>query len=353
MTNDRNNMRAFRMQAIGQATFRTVAKPRSARGELLIRPIVTGICSTDVHVLYEGAAGVRDLPVTMGHEVVGEVIDLDDSMGGFVVGDHVVIEPLLPCGACDHCRRGLPNLCQSSAHLGITRDGCFAEFVSVPARQATVVSGIDPLSALMIEPLACALHFVTKASANAGDTIVVLGAGPAGLLTMQAAKVSGLTVVVSEPSAFRRNLASELGADAVVDPRTEDVGSVVEELTAGLGARAVIEVTGVPSVVTQAVNLAAPGSTVVLAGVCGHPTVAVDTDRIVAREVCVVGALASRWQFDRARQLVMSGAIDVTSVVTGVHALDEVGTMLCVVRDDKNIGKILLDHRLDTAGSRR
>ena len=343
-------MRAFQMQAIGQAAFRDLLAPRLGQAELLLRPIVTGICSTDVHVLNEGAAGVRDFPVTMGHEVVGEVVEIGDLAAGFAVGDHVVVEPLLPCGGCEHCRRGLPNLCQSSTHLGITRHGCFADLVTVPARQATIVSGIDPLAALMIEPLACALHFVTKTSANAGDTVVVLGAGPAGLLTMQAAKVSGLTVVVSEPSAFRRNLANDLGADAVVDPTREDVGDVVNRLTGGLGARAVIEVSGVPSVVSQAVSLAAPGSTVVLAGVCGHATVGVDTDRIVAREVCVVGALASRWQFGRARQLVMSGAVDVTRAVSGVHPLGDVGRMLSVVRDDKNIGKILLDHRLDDSG---
>jgi threonine dehydrogenase-like Zn-dependent dehydrogenase len=345
-------MRAFRMHGVGEATMDDVAEPELAPGDLLLEPVVCGVCATDVHVLYEGAL-VTDLPLTMGHEVIGRVVER--RRGGDAspyrpgqrqpeVGDLVSVEPLFPCGSCAQCARGLPNLCNRSTHLGISADGCFADLVRVPAaRSYPVPDGLDPTCATFVEPFACGLHFVDKARLGPGRTAVVLGGGPAGLLTLQAATLAGAAVIVSEPYEPRRKLALSLGATAAVDP--SDLAAAIADGTAGRGADAIIEVTGSPDAVTQAVEVAAPGSTVVLTGVCGGPGPTIDTNAIVTRELTLSGAVASRWHFDRATAIIAAGRVATASMTSIVGSFTEVGSLLALARDDRDVCKILVDHR--------
>lgn len=346
-------MKAFRMHGVGQATFDDVSEPTPAAGDLVLEPVVTGLCSTDVHVLFDGAL-VDELPITMGHEVVGRVVDARppgssdpyaDGRAGPRTGDLVCVEPLLPCGACFPCVRGRPNQCLHSNHLGISADGCWAELLTVPARRAVrVADGVEARRAIFVEPLACALHFIDTAGLGPGQAVAVLGTGPAGLLTVQAAAATGATVIASDPHPARRALAEKLGATVTVDPTAVDLGAALADATRGVGPDAVVEIAGHPSAVAQAVDVAPPGSTVVLAGVCGQTHNAIDTNAIVMRELIVRGAVASRWHFARAMDLISSGRIDTGALVSMEEPWDHVDRLLGVAHDDRDVCKILLQH---------
>jgi threonine dehydrogenase-like Zn-dependent dehydrogenase len=292
----------------------------------------------------------------LGHELFGEVAALgadqpalhaySDVAVRLELGTRVVAEPLLPCGACQMCQRAMPNLCTRWSHLGVSRDGCWAELVAVPSgRLVPVPEDLDSRVAVLVEPLACALNFVDKAGVAAGGSLLVMGAGPAGLMTALAAKVAGAApLLVSEPVAERRALARRFGADAVLDPAGDDLAVACAELTLSAGMDALIEVTGNPSAIAQAVQLSRPGSTLVLAGICAGSSTPVDTNSIVAKELTVRGGLASRWHFGRALRLAAAHRALLTAMISEERPWLEAGAALQVAHTDPTVCKILLRH---------
>lgn len=325
-------MKAYRMHSLGNSSLDDVPEPEPAPGEVLVAPEAAGICGTDLHVLHEGVF-IDDpetgLPMTMGHEVVGRVVGFGAPVpgapplthGGRALreGDRVVAEPLLNCGTCWHCLRGLPNLCTEWSHLGIRRDGVWAELVTIPARRVTRVPADLPSDhAVLAEPLACALHFLDRAEARPGQSLLILGGGPAGQLTLLAARAMGLgPIVLSDPSTERRRLAEELGADLAVDPTRDDVHEACVKVTGDPGGvDVVIELAGSPDAVSQAFSMPRPGGVLLLAGICGTPSIPVNTNRAVRDEITVRGAFATRWQMSPAIRLLASGALNVGPVLS-------------------------------------
>src|SRR5256885_7103471 len=200
----------------------------------------------------------------MGHEVCGEVVALGpgaDTAGPYPrtsaalrVGERVVVEPVLPCGACYFCRRGHPNVCPRMSHLGVWRDGNYADYVSVPAWRATrLPESVDDISGLLVEVSACGLNCVDQAELKAGETALVIGGGPMGHMAAQCLLAGGAgLVMLSEPSPQRRALADQAGVQLTIDPAVDDVPRRVRGLTGGLGADVVVECVGSPATVQQA-----------------------------------------------------------------------------------------------------
>ncbi|MCY4371236.1 MAG: alcohol dehydrogenase catalytic domain-containing protein [bacterium] len=342
-------MRAFQMTGVGSGCVVDLPDPEPGRGELLLRPIVSGVCSTDVHVYLEAVAEPA-LPVVLGHESVAEVIGVGQGTGWNAYGesvpregDRVVVEPLFPCRTCTSCVRGLPNVCLNSRHMGITRDGCFAEMFTAPAWRTTKVpDGLRVEEAIFIEPFACALHFVTLSGLGAGQHLLVLGGGPAGLLTVLAGTLAGLTVALSEPEPARRALGGVMGAQAVASP--DHLQDVLAEAGWRSGPDAIIEVTGVSSAVAQALDIAPPAATVVLTGIGLDARLAANTVDVVLRELTVRGAVASRGQFARSLELIANGLAPLGGLVTHRLAWTQADEALRTVQSDRTIGKVLLDH---------
>jgi L-iditol 2-dehydrogenase len=313
------------MYGLGEARFDDVDEPEVAAGEAIVSVEAAGICGTDLHILSEGVlTDPQRWPVTMGHEFVGRVVavgGISSSMpesSGIRVGDRVVGEPLLNCGLCVSCRTGFPNLCERWLHLGATRDGAWAEYVSVPVSKLTPMPDHVPTNhAALAEPLACALHFLERAGARIGKSLLIVGGGPAGLMTLLAARAAGIgPIIVSETSAQRRRLAERLGADAVIDPSVDDVRLICRELTAGAGVDVVIELAGAPAAIAGAFHIPRPGGLLLLAGICGEKSISVDTNRIVGDEITVRGAFATRWQMPAAVRLLSSGSLNIDPIVS-------------------------------------
>lgn len=343
-------MRGFVMTSIGVGSAQPLNDPTPLPGEAVVDPLYSGLCGTDVHLFREGMMlDTDDLPMVLGHEFVGRVLDANAAVtaGGRALraGDLVAVEPVLPCGKCHFCARGLLNLCLNWSHLGIVRDGCWAEFVAVPGPRLTVLpEGVDVRTATLAEPLACAVNFVLdRAEVSAGETVIILGAGPVGLLSAAVAKAAGAaTVIVSEPQSGRRDRALAVGADVAVNPMEEDLQALAKDLTDGVGADVIIEVTGAAPAIAQSVDIAAPGSRVVLAGLGGGRRVPIDTNALAIKQLDVRGGFASRWAMSRGLAMLASGSLSIDSLVTSERSWADAETAMDDMLHDPDTCKIVL-----------
>lgn len=300
-------------------------------GDLLIRMRAATICGTDIRI-FRGrkTMGVR-YPSILGHEFAGEVVDTGGH-GDVAIGDRVGLCPAIPCGQCDRCKRGAENLCVEGLNFGYQIDGGFAEYVLVPAK-AVAGGNMRKLpgtmsfgEAALVEPLSCVLNGQEQVALGFGDTVVILGAGPIGLMHVLLAKLRGaLRILVSDPNAQRREAAIRCGADVVIDPAAEYLAHRVRAETGGRGADVVICAIGVPALAREATDLAGHGGRVSLfAGFSNGDEAALDINAIHYNQITVTGAFGlSRRNFDDAFDMVAAGRIDVAQLITDTFPLED------------------------------
>jgi L-iditol 2-dehydrogenase len=235
--------------------------------EVLVRIEACGVCMTDYH-MYHGTFPVEH-PLVPGHESAGEVVDIGAGVTDIDAGERVAINPSIPCNQCRACKRGHENLCENFVSLGGAGDrildGAFAEYIHVPAASVEPIGDMSYHRAAFAEPLACCIHAVEQTNLENGDTVVVIGTGPIGLLLVQTFRASGSgTIVVSEPIAERRELALMLGADHAIDPTETDLASL-DTLVDGVDIA--VEAVGSPETVSDALDVTSPGGTTLIFGV--------------------------------------------------------------------------------------
>ncbi|OJF96776.1 zinc-dependent alcohol dehydrogenase family protein [Pararhizobium antarcticum] len=319
-------MKAVRLESIGEIFVREVEKPVPGPDDLLVRVEACGICGTDRHLLH-GEFPSKP-PLTLGHEFCGIVEAMGSGVTGFSLGARITGDPNISCGRCPQCLAGRVNLCHNLKAIGIARDGGFADYVIVPQKQAFEIPlTLDPVHGAFCEPLACCLHGVDMASIKAGSSVVVLGGGVIGLLTVQLARLAGATtVILSTRQQSRRALAEEIGATASVDP---SAGDVIEAIAGpnGLvpgGVDVVLECAGVSETVQQSLRLAKSGGTVVILGVLPQgQKVEIEPFDILFRELRVLGSFINPFTHRRAADLVASGAIEIDKLISRRISLDE------------------------------
>lgn len=283
--------------------------------DIRVEVIYSGICGTELH-LYGGMVFGTPAtePAALGHEFSGRVVEVGQAVTTLRVGDRVTAIPGGPCYQCELCRIGRPSMCP---HRVSIRSGAWAPTLVLPARIAwRIPDDVSDRAGALTEPLACAVRAVDRSEMRNGDRVVVVGGGPIGLLIVAIAKASGAhTVVLSEPRAFRRQLGLRLGADLAVDPAADDLAAVVAEATRGFGADVVFEAVGHPRTVEQAIALAAPGGTVLIAGVADRDDAAsFKPQELFFKELTIRGTKGVTWGVDRALRWL--GRLDLEPLVT-------------------------------------
>lgn len=324
-------MKAVRLEAVGRIVLREVAKPTPGPDDLLVRVEACGVCGTDRH-LFHGEFPCTP-PVTPGHEFSGIVEAMGGAVSGYSVGDRVTGDPNIACGRCPHCRAGRVNLCSNLCAIGIHRDGGFADYVLLPQKQAFLLPrDLKPTHGAFCEPLGCCLHGVDLAEIRPGASVVVLGGGVIGLLTVQLAKLAGArTIILSTRQASRRALAEELGATATVDP---GAGDVIEAVTgpSGLmpgGVDVVFECAGVRDTVEQSLRLARAGGTVIIVGVTPQGMkAAFEPFDLLFRELKVLGSFLNPYTHGRAAELIATGAIEIDRLISRQVPLEEAAAVI-------------------------
>lgn len=316
-------MKAARWYAAGDIRMEEVPVPQPHEGELLVRVERTGICGSDLEEYLEGPVEVRSSPLTLGHEVVGTVVDCPG--GGVPAGSVVVPDVVDSCGTCWWCQRHEVGLCSSLTVRGQHVDGGLAEYMV--ARAHTVVRvprGLSLDCAAFAEPTAVAVRALRKVGDLTGTVVCVVGAGSIGNLICQVLAGSGAARIIAvEPIARRRQLACELGASAAAAP-SDALGSV-HHLSDGRGADVVFECTGLPEAGAAALRLSRRGGTVVLVGF-RRANLSLSLMDLVIGERHVLGTAAHVWDEDvtAAVALLANGRVNPIPLLTAVVPLQRV-----------------------------
>jgi len=316
--------------------------PSIKSNEVLVKVHVCGVCGTDVHI-YEGAMPWAKLPLIPGHEFSGVVAEVGRDVNGISVGDAVTVDPNITCGLCRYCRSARRNLCPRVESIGVTRDGGFAEYVVAPASQLYMVpKGLSLDEAAFTEPVACCLHGIMRLSIRPGEDVLIVGAGPIGLIHLQLVRRAGAgRVIVVEVNDRRLKLAEKLGADLTVNPSRDDVVKAVNSFLGGKGVEAAIDAAGGSNPLTLALNCLEPGGRLLVFGVASESDVwSIKPYNIYKRELTIIGSFINPYEMDGALNLLASGALNVKPLISHVIKLEDLEKSL--KREIPNTIKVLV-----------
>lgn len=337
-------MKAMVLKAPGRLAGEEVAVPVVRPGEVLVRITHTGLCGTDLKI-YNGGIPVR-YPLIMGHEIIGEVAGGDGS-GGLSPGDRVIIDPVLFCGTCFHCRLGQTNLCPNGKLIGRDTDGGFAEYAAVPAGQLfRLPASVDSRTAPLIQVATTCLHAQRQTPLFLGESVVVMGLGVSGQLHVQLAKARGArTVIGISRSQFKSEMAKMLGADLTIEPGPGALRQVLDA-TDGRGADVVIEATGVMASLAEAIRMARAGGRLLMFGISSATEGALPFYELYFKQLTLINARAAKPEdFTGMIDLLEHGVVHLEPLVTHRMSLGELESAIGMVEDAADARlKIILDH---------
>ncbi|GEO26445.1 (R,R)-butanediol dehydrogenase [Alicyclobacillus acidoterrestris] len=335
-----------------------IETPVVKAGTVKIQVSWCGICGSDLHEYIAGPMTIpvgtphpltgQVAPVVLGHEFSGQVVDVGEGVTHVQVGDRVVVEPVLSCGQCSPCQSGRYNLCVHRGFHGLTSDGGgFSEYTVVQANLVhKLPESLSFEAGAIVEPAAVAVQAVYSSGIRLGDTCVVFGAGPIGLLVIQAARAAGAsTVIVVEVSEQRLAKAKQLGATYVINPQREEPLAVILELTGGHGVDVSFEAAGAEAALTQALECLKPGGELVVVslwerGISLHPNLLVLNERKIS------SSAAYCRMFPRVMSLMTSGQINAEALISKkIYLGDIVAEGFETLWTDKSQSKILVRPR--------
>lgn len=299
--------------------------PTPAHGECLVEVAACALCGSDLHIMDGKIAANR--PVTLGHEASGVVRDARDVGANITAGTAVFIDPILVCGHCAACRSGRSHICRQRQILGVNRDGAFAEFVVVPARNLVpLAESVSLQSAAMVESASTAFHALTKrAPSFAGEPVVVVGVGGLGFHAVAIARLLGASEVIAlDVSETALTRALDHGATMAFDAADPELGKKVRTVTEG-GAAVAVECVGVPAAQEAAFACLRRGGSAVLMGVGSQPLAGPTTERLVTQEIEVRGSFAyARDEIESVIRLIAAERLDVAAAISERYPLQAI-----------------------------
>ena len=322
------DMAAPTMQALvktargrGHVELKDMPVPEPGHGEVLIRVKAAGVCATDVHIQEDRFPNTP--PMIMGHEFAGEVVKAGPGVAGIGPGDPVVSENNpFACATCRICQLGYPNMCPQKRAMGIHSDGCFADYVRLPANLLhRIPAGVTFEAAALSEPLAVAVNAVEDRGAiQRGDTVVVMGPGAIGLLAAQVARAEGaqsvLLVGTRRDEELRLSCARRMGLETAI-VETDAIAERVAKATGGVGADMVIEASGARAAITMGITLLRRGGRMVVAGITGQSKIPVNWDGMVGKGLSLLFSYSSRRRnWDKALGYLGGGHVDTQPLIT-------------------------------------
>jgi len=322
-----------------------VPTPAVGINDVLVRVQKTGICGTDLHIESWDAWAQNAIkpPLTIGHEFVGEIVEVGANVTDFTPGDLVSGEGHVVCGRCRHCLAGRRHLCARAIGLGVGRDGAFAEFVALPMTNIWHHwSGVDPEVAAIFDPFGNAVH-TALAFPVLGEDVLISGAGPIGLMATAVARHAGARhIVVSEPNPFRRELAVRMGATMAVDPRERALPDVFGDLDMVEGFDVAMEMSGNARALRDAIGSMAHGGGVAILGL---PTeeISLDINMVVMKMLTLRGIYGREMYETWYKMTVMlQSGLDITPAITHRFSYREHEAAFSVARTGES-GKVIMD----------
>jgi 2-desacetyl-2-hydroxyethyl bacteriochlorophyllide A dehydrogenase len=322
-------MRAAVLVKTQQIESQDLPDPVAAKGEVIVKVDGCGVCGTDLHLHHGSIEGAKP-PVVLGHEISGRVHKIGPEVEGFEEGEYVAVNPVVGCGECEFCHSGRTNLCPDPTIIGYVRNGGFAQYVAVPATHLHPLDEkVGVKGGILVETLACVINGHDRLDVKAGGCAMILGAGTVGLLWNQLLRRSPIThLVQTEPVKGRRERARKLGADLTIDPHGEDLAGIVRERFPE-GIDYIVDASGEPDAVEQAIPFVRKGGTFMIFGVCPRDAeIKINPFEVYEREMKIIASKMPPRTLDRSARLIESGAIDLDTIVTEIMPLDELENAL-------------------------
>ncbi|MBB1299036.1 L-threonine 3-dehydrogenase [Pseudoalteromonas sp. SR41-7] len=301
-------------------------KPEVGHNDLLIKIRKTAICGTDVHIYKwdEWASKTIPTPMVVGHEYVGEVVDMGQEVRGFQVGDRVSGEGHITCGHCRNCRAGRVHLCRNTTGVGVNREGAFAEYLVIPAFNAfKIPDNISDELASIFDPFGNAVHTALSFDL-VGEDVLITGAGPIGIMAAAVAKhVGARHVVITDVNEYRLDLARKMGASRAVNVASEKLEDVIKDLGMTEGFDIGLEMSGVPSAFNSMLNNMNHGGKIAMLGI-PPSDMAVDWNQVIFKGLVIKG-IYGREMFEtwyKMASLIQSG-LDLNPIITHQYSVDD------------------------------
>jgi len=320
-------MKALVMHEYKKLTYEEVATPTPKAGEVLIRLKACSVCGSDVHG-FDGSTGRRRPPVIMGHEASGIIAAVGEGVTNYKVGDRVTFDSTVYCGKCPMCLEGKVNLCADRQVLGVScedynRAGCFAEYVCVPEYILyRLPDNVTYVQASMIEPLSVAYHAATRTAITPNDTVMVVGVGTIGLLTLQVVRSFGAKQIIAVDIDDKRlELAKRNGATACVNSKSPDALEKILAVSGG-GVTVAMDATGIEATVNLCVKSVVLDGRVVLIGNLA-PAINFPLQYVVTHQISLFGSCASAGEYPQCLELIAAGKVEVDSMISKLVPLSE------------------------------
>lgn len=311
--------------------------------EVMIKVKYCGVCGTDIHI-YNGDGGSYEVnpPLIPGHEFSGVVAKVGSSVTKFKLGDRVSGDPNDMCGECYFCRNAKQHFCTNNIGIGTTVDGGFAEYVVLREKQIYKFSeNLSFMEAAMAEPISCCLHGIDLCEIKNGDTVLVMGGGPIGMIMLQLAKYAGASkLIMSEPVEEKRKQALKLGATKVVDPIKEDVEALLADYCENVDV--VIECVGNIKTQEDAIRFAGKAAAIMYFGLASpNESLPLKPDDVFKKELKITSSFINPYTFERAIQVLESGTLELEELITNVVPLDDIAEVF-MKPEYRRTGKVMI-----------
>lgn len=335
-------MQGVIFERVGRHRMVSLPTPRIERpDDLLVEIEACSICGSDLHILADPPGCIAAPGTVIGHEMVGRVAAVGADVRDYRPGDRLVCDPNISCGHCYQCRTGHANMCEELHIHGVDRHGFFTQYACIPARSAVKIRDDLPAElAIFAEPLTCVMSAVNKVRLLPGESAAVIGAGPIGLYFLSLLKANGAGRAISvELSGYRAEYAKKMGADTVINPKTQDAAAEIRALTGGRGADVVIDAVGM--CIGDALQYVCRGGRVLLFGQNGAARQTICQNDITRNEITVFGSYIGPYTMNATVKLLESGLIDFTQMITHRLPLSDFDTGLAAMRSGQALEVVL------------
>lgn len=319
------------MHGLDKMILKEIPIPEIKENEVLVHLEYVGICGSDVHYFHNGKVGIYEVNLEedymLGHECAGVIENVGSDVKSLKVGDRVALEPGITCGKCEFCKSGHYNLCPDVRFLATPPvPGCYEEYINFPEDMCfKLPDNVSTEEGALIEPLSVGFHAANQGEVKVGDTVVILGTGCIGLVTLLASKAHGAgTIIAADLIDEKLKKAKELGATYVINSGKSDVLEEIKKLTNGRGADVVFETAGSPVTIAQTPFIVRRGGTITLVGISSKAEITYNFGQIMDKEARIMSVFRYCNIYPKAIAAVSSGTINVKQIVTHRFELDQI-----------------------------
>lgn len=319
------------MRGTDKMIIKEIEVPEVGEKEVLVQLEYVGICGSDVHYFHHGNCGAYKVNLEedymLGHECAGTVVEVGTNVKDLKVGDKVALEPGITCGQCEFCKAGKYNLCPDVVFLATPPvQGCYEEYIAFPENMCfKLPENMTTKEGCLIEPLSVGFHAANQGDVQVGESVVILGAGCIGLVTLLACKAHGAgNIIVADIVDARLEKAKELGATHVINSKEVNALEEIARLTGGKGADKVFETAGSPITIAQTAFAVKRGGTITLVGLSAQEEINYNFAQIMDKEATIKSVFRYRNIYPKAIEAVSAGAIDVNGIVTHEFDLEHI-----------------------------